>query len=278
MTTDSQKSVSEVNSRLETVTSNDHRGSDGSFLPITGYKLNGSNYLQWSQFVLMFIGSKDKDGYLTGEITAKEMWDAVKETYFTKENTAEQVDIETVLHDLRQGDLTVTNYYNILARHWQQLDVYEEYDWNCPEDTAKILGTKPLPTIHEAFAEVKREESWKKLMLGKQTAAATTESSALAARDWKPRSNGRDSWANNATTDSTSQPKSNPFSKEQLDLLQKLLQQSLQPKPPQPTSITGLYLLQANEYPNPSHSQANVSQAHSIQSSNSVLSIRSDNK
>ena len=40
----------------------------------------------------------------------------------------------------------------------------------------------------------------------------------------------------------------------------------------------GLYLLQANEYPNPSHSQANISQAHSIQSSNSVLSIRSDNK
>ena len=35
----------------------------------------------------------------------------------------------------------------------------------------------------------------------------------------------------------------------------------------------GLYLLQANKYPNPSHSQA-----HSIQSSNSILSIRSDNK
>ena len=50
------------------------------------------------------------------------------------------------------------------------------------EVRGRILGTKPLPTIHEAFAEVKREESWKKLMLGKQTAAATTESSALAAR------------------------------------------------------------------------------------------------
>ena len=139
--------------------------------------------------------------------TTKEMWDAVKETYFTKENTAEQVDIETVLHDLRQGDLTVTNYYNILARHWQKLDVYEEYDWKCPEDVAKyqkivekiwlykfllglnkhldevrgrILGTKPLPTICEAFAEVKREETQKKLMLGKQIAIATTESSTLA--------------------------------------------------------------------------------------------------
>ena len=105
----------------------------------------------------MFIGSKDEDGYLTGEIvqpksddprfwtwkiennmvkswlinsmtneigenfllykTTKEMWDAVKETYSTKENTIEQVDIKSVLHDLRQGDLTVSNYYNILGHH-----------------------------------------------------------------------------------------------------------------------------------------------------------------
>ena len=105
----------------------------------------------------MYIDGKDKDGYLTREIiqpksddprfrtwktennmvkswlinpmtneidenfllykTTKEMWDVVKETYSTKENTAKQVDIETVLHDLRQGDLTVTNYYNILGRH-----------------------------------------------------------------------------------------------------------------------------------------------------------------
>ena len=42
----------------------------------------------------------------------------VKETYSTKENTTEQVDIKTILHDLHQGDLTITNYYNILGRHW----------------------------------------------------------------------------------------------------------------------------------------------------------------
>ena len=157
MTTNSQQLVSEVNSRLETVTSNDHERFDGSFLPITGHELNGNNYLQWSQSVHMYIGGKDKDGYLTREIiqpksddprfrtwktennmvkswlinpmtneidenfllykTTKEMWDVVKETYSTKENTAKQVDIETVLHDLHQGDLTVTNYYNILGRH-----------------------------------------------------------------------------------------------------------------------------------------------------------------
>ena len=52
----------------------------------------------------------------------------------------------------------------------------------CLSLRALLNSTKPLPTIREAFAEVKREESRKKLMLGKQTAAATTESSALAAR------------------------------------------------------------------------------------------------
>ncbi|KAL6332917.1 hypothetical protein AAG906_019922 [Vitis piasezkii] len=46
----------------------------------------------------------------------------------------------------------------------------------------RILGTKPLPIICEAFAEVKREETRKKLMLGKQIAIATIESSTLATR------------------------------------------------------------------------------------------------
>ncbi|RVW78433.1 Retrovirus-related Pol polyprotein from transposon TNT 1-94 [Vitis vinifera] len=85
------------------------------------------------------------------------------------------------------------------------------YDWKCPKNVAKyqkivekrrlfkfllglnkhldevrgrIIGTKPLPTICEAFTEVKREETWKKLMLGKQTAIATTESSTLATRGY----------------------------------------------------------------------------------------------
>ena len=68
MTTNSKKLVSKVNSRLEIVTSNDHGGFDVFFFPIIGHKLNGNNYLQWSQFILMFIGDKDKDGYLTGDI------------------------------------------------------------------------------------------------------------------------------------------------------------------------------------------------------------------
>lgn len=66
--------------------------------------------------------------------TTHEIWDAVKELYSSKENTSKIFKIETNLHDLRQGDLVVIQYYNIPLRHWQQLDMFEEHHWNCPDD------------------------------------------------------------------------------------------------------------------------------------------------
>jgi len=35
-------------------------------IPVTNHKLNGLNYLQWSQSVMMFISGKGRDDYLTG--------------------------------------------------------------------------------------------------------------------------------------------------------------------------------------------------------------------
>ena len=52
---------------------------------------------------------------------------------------------------------------------------------NLDEVRGRILGTKPLPNIREAFSEVRREESRKKVMMGSQTTSTVTESSALAA-------------------------------------------------------------------------------------------------
>ena len=211
-------------------TPNNHGVVDNSHLPITGHKLNGQNYLQWSQSVMLFICGKGKEDYLTGDTTApdkkeptykgwkaensmvmswlinsmnndigenfllyenaKDIWDAAKEAYSANENTAALFEIEGVLHDLRQGDLLVTNYFNILTRYWQQLDMYETHTWDCPVDGAKykkivekkriykfllglnkeldevrarILGTKPLPSLREVFSKVRREESRKKV-------------------------------------------------------------------------------------------------------------------
>ncbi|KAK3012421.1 hypothetical protein RJ639_010652 [Escallonia herrerae] len=225
-----------------------HGNSESSVLPITGHKLNGLNYLQWSQSVFMFISGKGKEDYLTGTIetpskddpsykkwnsenhmvmswlintmnleigqnfkfyeTAKEIWENFKETYSDNENTSKLFEIKGILHNLQQGDASVTQYYNLLTRYWQQLDMLENITWDCQLDKKKydkiveeerifklllglnkdldevrgrILGTKPLPTLCEAFSEVRREESRKKIMMGRPGILISGESFALAA-------------------------------------------------------------------------------------------------
>ena len=192
---------------------------DGNLMPITGHKLNGNNYLQWSYSVMMFICGKGKDDYLNGVAAkpnktdekfkvwnaennmvmswlinsmtndigenfllygiAKEIWDVAKETYSNNENMSILFEVESVLHDFRQGELAVTQYFNTLNHYWQQLDLFEEHNWSCPDDGIKyrqiierkriykfliglnknldevrgrILGSKPLLNIREAFS------------------------------------------------------------------------------------------------------------------------------
>ena len=250
MATERQSSASEVTSNPEIIpAASNPGGTKGTSLLITGHELNGHNYLQWSQSVMMFICGKGKEEYLTGEMaipernnpkfrtwktenhmvmswlinsmtneigenfllygTAKEIWDAARETYSSSENASELFEIEAALHDLRQGELTVTQYFNTLTCHWQYLDMFEVYSWKCPEDTAlyrrileqkrtfqfvlgldknldevrgRVMGTKPLPNLREAFSEVRREESRKKVMMGSQNSAPILEGSAFATR------------------------------------------------------------------------------------------------
>lgn len=153
-----------------------HGGSEGTSLLIMNPKLKGHNYLKWSQSVMMFICGKGKDEYLTDELiisekndskfkvwkaenhmvmswlinllnhnigenfilykTAKEIWDATRMTYSSSENTIEFFKIEGKLHDLHLGDPTVSQYYNSLIHHWQQMDMFEVHTGKCPEDTS----------------------------------------------------------------------------------------------------------------------------------------------
>ncbi|KAK0575868.1 hypothetical protein LWI29_008433 [Acer saccharum] len=129
-------------SNVETVMFNNNGGdlTNYSSTPITIYKLNGRNYIQWSQSFMFHVHSKEKEDYLTGHITkpdekdvgyriwkrdnsqvmswlvnsmephigenfllyetAVEIWEAAKDTYSHKDNTPELVTIEGFLHDL----------------------------------------------------------------------------------------------------------------------------------------------------------------------------------
>ena len=168
-------SSSEVTSRAEPNSSTPITPDTSSHL-ITPHKLHGHNFLQWSQSVFMYICGRGKDGHLTGEIstpettdpkfrawktddhlvmswlinsmttevgenfllfrTAKEIWEAARETYSSTENSSELFEIETRLYDLRQGESSVTQYFNNLTRYWLQLDMYEIYSWKCSNDSA----------------------------------------------------------------------------------------------------------------------------------------------
>ncbi|KAL7590018.1 hypothetical protein Lser_V15G38280 [Lactuca serriola] len=137
--------------------------------------------------------------------TAQEIWEAAKETYSSTENSSELFKFETKLYDLRQGDLSVTQYFHLLSRIWLQLDLFETHPWKCVDDDAsyrsvvnqkrtirfllglnkdldgvrsQVMGTHPLPTSREAFSTVRQEESRKKLMMP-QSNNLITEGSAL---------------------------------------------------------------------------------------------------
>ncbi|RVX10668.1 Retrovirus-related Pol polyprotein from transposon TNT 1-94 [Vitis vinifera] len=236
-------SNSEVMSRLEAVHSGSASTTDGIILPITGHKLNGQNFIQWAQSVRIFICGKGKEEYLTGAIvqpkeddpgyrtwklensmvmswlinsmtndigenfmyygTAKEIWDVARETYSNIDNTSAIFEIKSILQDLRQGDSTVIEYFNILTRYWQQLDIYEELVWKCPEDG--LLYKKVI----------EKERIYKFLLgLNKNLDEQNREGRGYTA----------------TTEEDTSGTSSNPgpFSKEQLEALQKMFQQTLQ--------------------------------------------------
>ncbi|RVW89522.1 hypothetical protein CK203_043570 [Vitis vinifera] len=225
-------SNSEVTSKPEAVHSGSANTTGGIILPITGHKLNGQNFIQWAQSVRIFIYGKGKEEYLTGAIVqpkeddpgyrtwklenTKEIWDAARETYSNIDNTSAIFEIKSILQDLRQGDSTVTEYFNILTRYWQQLDIYEELVWKCPEDGllykkviekeriykfllglnknldevhGRVLSIKPLPSVREVFSEIRREESRQKVMLGTQNSSKNLENSALVARGTQSNNN-----------------------------------------------------------------------------------------
>ena len=98
--------------------------------------------------------------------TTKDIWDAAKETYSSFDNSTELFAVESIIHDLRQGDLTVTQYCNI-TRNWLQLDMFEEYDWNCSEDGIKHRKIIEKKRLYKFLLEAStrtlmkfEEESW----------------------------------------------------------------------------------------------------------------------
>ena len=222
--------------------------SESHSIQITTIRLNGENFLRWSQSIRMYIRGRGKIGYITGDKkepaiddpthgiwdaensmvmtwlvnsmeeeissnymcyhTAKELWDNVNLMYSDLGNQSQVYELTLKLGEIRQGENNVTKYFNSLKGLWQDLDLFNHYEWKSTEDLkhhrkivedhrifkflaglnvefdevrGRIIGRQPLPSIGEVFSEVRREESRRQVMLVKQPTLPIVENSALAA-------------------------------------------------------------------------------------------------
>ncbi|XP_062112547.1 uncharacterized protein LOC133823719 [Humulus lupulus] len=139
--------------------------------------------------------------------TAKELWDNVHQMYSDLENQSQLFELNLKLGDIKQGEDNVTKYFSVLKRIWQDLALFDTYEWESVKDgkhhkktvednqiykflaglnvefdevRGRIIGRPPLPSIAEVFSEVRREESRRNVMLGKKVVGAAVEGSALA--------------------------------------------------------------------------------------------------
>ncbi|KAG6775743.1 hypothetical protein POTOM_019236 [Populus tomentosa] len=206
----------------------------------SSYRLNGRNYLKWSQIVKTFLKGKGKISHLMDNppspedpkftlwdeedsmimswlwnsimpevcgpymflVTAKDIWDAVRQTYSKVKDAALIYEIKTKLSMTKQGNMMVIEYYNTMKSFWLELDYYQDFKMQCSDDAVilkkyvererifeflaglniefdqmrvQILGKESLPSLNEVFSVIKAEEGRRAVMLD----APNTEGSAM---------------------------------------------------------------------------------------------------
>ena len=106
--------------------------------------------------------------------------------------------------------MDVIHYFNIFNKLWKEIDMFNDCVLSSAQDGERYkkmvdkerifdflvglnkeldevwgrpLGTNPMPSIDEIFAEVRREECREHVMLGGQKPLPTSDNSAQAVRD-----------------------------------------------------------------------------------------------
>ncbi|RVW90308.1 hypothetical protein CK203_036736 [Vitis vinifera] len=140
MATKRQSSTSEVTSNPGAVITRSNKGSIDSFLPITGHKLNGHNYLQWSQSMMMFICGKSKDDHLTRAVTIPKKEDPTFKVWKSENNMVMSWLINSMTNEIGENflpyDSSVTPVLQLPQASLATLDLFEVHEWKCPEDEA----------------------------------------------------------------------------------------------------------------------------------------------
>ena len=201
-------------------------------LHITPDKLDGSNYSSWSQSVRIYITGRGKWSYVSGKkkapaeadasyaiweeenamvqswllnsmtrdlraiflrlSTAKDVWDAVTQTYSIEKDASKLYELRRQALATRQNGEPLSAYYGKLQQTWQEIDFLRPGKLKCADDVAareteiseerlydflagldphldhvrsQVLTQTPLPSVRAAYALVNAEANRQTIML-----------------------------------------------------------------------------------------------------------------
>ncbi|KAL6311483.1 hypothetical protein AAG906_025584 [Vitis piasezkii] len=120
--------------------------------------------------------------------TAKDVWDAIRETYSDAKNASQIFELKTRLWQMKQGDREVTEYYTEMLAFEFLAGLNRELD----DVRSRVFNRQSLPSIREVFSEVRHEESRRKVLL-REYLTSGPEASALVTRGPHARSSPRQS-------------------------------------------------------------------------------------
>ena len=194
-TVSSSKNLTIENQNTQNSSTRNITTHDQSTIQIATEKLNGSNYLEWSQYVMIFLKGKGNMGYLDGSLvvpekadpkfkkweeenfmimswllnsmkteiaktclflkSAKAIWDKVQGTYSKVRNTARIFELKRKIGRTSQGDRSVTAYCNQLETLWQELDHNQHLQLAYSEDSVRDRIFEFLNGLNQEYEQLR---------------------------------------------------------------------------------------------------------------------------
>ena len=182
------------------------------------YRLDGKNYLKWSQLVRTVLKGKGKISHLMGidpkpgdprfdvwdeedfmimvwlwnsmtpEISdtcmflamAKDIWDAIQQTYSKARDAAQVYEVKVKTIAAQRESKIVTEYANQLKTLWQELDHYRVIKTKCPEGSIVLKDFIEQDRVYDFLIGLNLEFDQVRIqILGKQEVLCFNEVVAL---------------------------------------------------------------------------------------------------
>ncbi|KAF3791498.1 hypothetical protein EJ110_NYTH14363 [Nymphaea thermarum] len=197
---------------------------------VTTIRLTKENYLPWSAAMTMGIAGHGRIAYINGRKPERAETSGVWDTWFLEDNKVKTWIVNSIFADiqplilrkktardmsvileqmygqkkkairtyqlmktvyrLRQGNLSVADYYGALKAKWEDLDYYSDITWHCPQDQTLHVAKewenrvfRFLAGLNDVYSRVEAEEQRRLVTTeGKRDLMSYNERSAFVSR------------------------------------------------------------------------------------------------